>query len=660
MIRCYIAAMSKLNSATGKIQVKNNKFIYQDVNGEKTYKGFQTNEVPSFFFLDRAMQDGFVFDKIIFFTTKECTDDQYLIEEEGEESKEMNSKQYVESRIVCYLEREANEEYKNLICDYLGLCHGDRDAVRKYVEKNVAEKYIEIAADMDNNSLYTRIMGIRSEGEAYSDMEIYFDITGGLRLPQFVSMMFIRAIERLGASVKSVVYADFTARPKRIMDCTNQYSILALTKDYKDPQEMLEDLKKHGIKEDISESFVKYFMHVYEEVSDPDLISSDSARERQKEAKQEVDALSKKGSGMVLGQMAKMSKQMEKRVNEKNPFAGLLRRYQDDNLKTNQDLILKYHEELLKAFYCICLIDLAKDNSMGLNKLLASVKYSLEYYMLGRSDKKGKSYHNSVIDEVDDMLNELKKDIKMDAITLFEKRQKVLDTRYGQYFNNYPIGINKKMYNIFKTYLDNLKMKDSYLWDLQGGNRMNLDCIFKMEMIYFNYGFPFYYNEPYSSKLTTYLVEKNPYFIDDKPQMPRNNYIKDWYNLVIRIDKEWGEKKEEDARGYQSYLDALRNDLIRYIPFQYKNLYWEFDQEYFKETDRYENIEEFLIEMMMRLEEVRPIRNAVAHQDDRISVEDRSKLANKIRGWLEEYRMFADEYMGLRKVKVRSVPNIFK
>lgn len=638
--RYYIAAMSKLNSRTDTIDVQYSDYIYRDRDGQKIFKGFHTNEVPTYFLLDHAISEGFLYDRIVFFTTKECQDQRYYVDMDGKRE-QLNTKEFVEGRIANYIEQHADEQYREKIKKYLGKQYdGVEDLIQQYIKYNVKKNYVEISSDMNNDQLYHSFMSMIDGGDSYSKIEIYYDITGGLRLPQFVSMLLIRAMEDLGASVKRVVYADITRNPKMIKDCTDNYKISTLFNGCSDTKELQNRLKKLGIHDDVSGEDIRQFEETIETITGNNLILSASEKKRHQETAKNVQKIAKNNNGLVVRNMVHKSERAEEKANVDNPFAGLIQKYKEDNPQTNDNLIMTFHEELFKAFYCIYFLDLIEKNTNTKN-LLLSIKYALNYYLMGyeiKIGKKTKVVLHSVIDEAREMLHVLIDHPEFNAVDLFENRMDLFNERYDDYHNDFSLGVKERDSEDFIEYMKN---RQDGMMDENGKVNMDLKALFKIENVYFNYGFPFYYNEPYPT--------------GNNSQWPKKYYQRKLKKLAEKIDTEWVVKKDENKDQYREYINQIEKRLIQEIPFQYKNAYWQFDPQITGKAIKYDSIEAFLKTVMTQMEMVRPFRNDIAHHTNRFKLQEKADMANQIRKWLEEYREFTECYMKEKKIKVRAI-----
>lgn len=632
----YIAAMSKL-IGTGDVLVKNEEYT---VETSTSYFGFQTNEVPSYYLFDRILSDGNVFDKIIILTTKECNQERKVIDNNNEY--EENTKQYFERKIKEHLLKRGDDRCRNPILKVLSL--GDSDITFDkladlYVERVITNNYIELSTEtVSNNDIYINMME-KIGTDRFDEIEIYFDITGGLRLPQFLSMIIIRAMECLKSDVKTVVYANFISTPKRLVDCTSNYRLSNILDGVEDPEEIKNRLELVGV--NTAEEYDKKIVentYIFNNLIGHQLVLDENTKNEVIQSGMEI---SQRNSGLVTVTIEEKIKRATEDISINNPFTRLIKKFKingsnNEDVK-NEDLIVKYYEELIKAFYCIKVINLKGDNEYGIKNLFKSVKYSFDYYMFGKPGKGGKVLFHSVIEEIVSILSQLKENTGLNARELVRSVEMVNCERYADYKNNYPMGINKNRAEDFKKYIEtkNIDIKEYDYPDL-----------IKLQIMYYNYGFPFYYNEIFSW--------------NGESQETRTEYLESLNELAIEIDEKRTSLSDDEYRGY---LDEVKNNICERIPYKYDTAYWNFDKEvveYAQNTLNVNTLEEFLKKVISQLEIIRPVRNQIVHNKSSINTEDLKyiyKLADDIRKWLKEYECFADAFIKGKKIEPRPIPN---
>ena len=637
----YVAAMTKLPFRDGVAKYDMPyKYSYKNEINDKDYiyEGYLTNEAPSYCFFDLLLKENVLFDSIVLFVTPEC-EDRGIVRINDTKYEDINTKEYLEMKFEKYLFNKLTDDmYKFLLERYEVDRYFNEDADKHELIKTylrTAIKYIELTSDMNNSMLYKKIMEVVDDD--YSNVEIFYDITGGPRLPQFISMLFLRAMEQQGATVKKVLYADTTGKDAPIIrNCTENYKISSILKS-DNLEDLYNNLKEIGIEEKFTDEEIDRLNEISESISENTRVSSSSEIKKATEGGKIIEnRRNENGNSIVANYAANENKKAMQSVNNNNPFDKLLKKCNTTKIKEIKEIIKSYNEEF---FGNLIDINLITKKTKKPKDIKPSILNAIIYYSEGFETINGMVLNHSVLGEVKSMLDELKKDTRVDAEDLLKSRMSLDNAYYKKYKNIYPFRnssvqswdfFNKEYKKI--DYVKNGLKTEELIEDVQ-----------KKITIFYNYGFPFYYPEKY--------VYKN----EPDTQAPRDYYLKKVNDLFEEINKK---REIMSSDEYINYLDEVKKNLTIRIPFKKKTIYWEFDDsedilscgEYKKEKYKESNI--FYKEMFERIETIRPYRNAIAHNSDTYKKEEyKELLTNKIIPWLEEYKSFADDYLKIQAEK---------
>ncbi len=572
----YFAAMSLINAYRLKAGEELPRFEVVTESGKKHY-GFHTNEIPTYYYMEKLAEQGQLFDHMEFFVTRECMEKHYTIE-----GREMTTCEYL---VECF-----RKELENLRLEYTTIDHRLSEqfdgSASQYLDKVLHYSLIENTGD--NGELYRKLNEALKRD--LTDTRIYMDMTGGSRLSQIVSLLLMRIMENLGAEVATIIYVDITQDAK-LVDATNNYRICRLIEEKDNDVNFALEAKKLGIEKEVNLEEVK----LVESLKADTLNSIKGAGEQ---TISRIEAIEKKESGQSL--VDRKRDQNVRRIRENisinNPFTKL-KRFETEKLITG------FYEEVAYAFYAVGLIagrekHIGKDerkrySGNGAEKqqreIKELIKQMLFYYILdnrGNEVRNGQLYFHSVIGESHRLLQYLSGHMEISPIQFWRSRCDVENAAYDSYYNRYPV---------FPGKLLNKKLIEEYQMNhgsAYGGNASFIDKWYHYQTVYANYGFPFH------------CVCGSEFY----PEI-RQYYLDKLSELMEELDV-FHEQMSNDE--YRTKLEQTEKKLTERIPFRVDCDKIHIDAERLKKLGLEKT--SFMKELAERMEKVRSYRNDIAHK----------------------------------------------
>ncbi len=592
----YFAAMSIINGSRLNVGDDLPQIEVISESGEK-YSGFQTNEVPTYFYMEKLAKKGHLFDHMEFFVTRECMEKRFKIEKQ-----EKTTCEYLRDRFVQEINR-LREKYGSI--DEI-ICKKYEGETENYLDRVLNYRLIENTSD--NGDLYNKLSEALNINLA--DACVYMDMTGGSRLSQIVSLLLMRIMENLGAKVEMIIYVDITQGAK-IIDATDNYRICRLIELKDNEVNFAKEAEKIGIAKNIDLEEIQLVASLKADVSN-------SIKSVGEQNIKKLDVIDNKTSGNSLIERKKEHsvRQIKETVNIKNPFTRL-------NKLDDEKLIVSFYEEGVYAFYEVGLIRDRENgrsfrknlNNSQLQKQQREVKELIQqmlfyYNMDNRGNKvKGQPYFHSVIGECQRIIHLLSEHTEISPLPLWESRCDVGDDFYKNYRNRYGMfygtELNEKLLEEYQHCHGQINTCDNSFLKMWG----------HYQIVYANYGFPFQF------------VCKNVFYAEI-----RKYYIDKVSELMKEID---GQKKRLENEDYIEKLKEMANTLTERIPLRVDCNKLRIDESILNEQGLEKN--GFMKILAERMERVRPYRNDIAHKLQIYSTEQKKELSSEIRQWVKEY-----------------------
>lgn len=591
-MNCFILNLSKINANENAPFNEIKYYVDDDIE----FSGTQTNEAPTKYFMNSLASNNKVIDKIVVLETKECYE---LIQKIGN----ISTHDYFFNFLKSYIEN--NNQIKMLILEKY-------NSVNEYIENAVVtintSENIELFKDIYNN--------INNEDEK---TDFYIDFTGGSRVNTLLLLYICRLAESLNGEVVEVIYANIQTEKKRLENCTNYYRLFSKV------EIMAEATKNHSYEK---QSEVLYGLDLissteFDEIrnSKLDEISKETENNVRSQKVQTVEQINivkektKKSKGLMKAILNNFNEKTESNVNQSG--------FEKLKLKSNQNLIDSFHDEIIGIFYDKGII-VSADYGDDKDKIREAIKANVSYY-------NGFKFYNGVIPSIKIWIEELKtSDIR--PIVLYLKNIKVFNNRktgefgYWDEKNSHPKGISCEWEDFFCKEMQ----KHNYSYNRSESNYVNNE-IFKKSCLnfnkyqrkYFNSGFPFMckaigINGNFYPEIMEYYLMQTKSLMEKLDDLKKLN--EDEYKIEL-------EKLTDDENALREKIPMLIED----------HTHWKLNDMYF---DSFNKKKEFINSLSKQLEEVRPYRNANAHKNNNsefYNINKQNEIADKIRNWLNDY-----------------------
>lgn len=548
--------------------------------GEDTLVGRHTNEVPSEYYIKKLATKGYCFDKFIMLATNECFSFKYKDRTPGSDRTE---------------EIETIKYHKKCLAEYIR----DTDLIdnpEEYVETHTLIISINNTMITDDfQKIYQNIV-VRSN-DKNEPIEIYMDFTGGSRVTAMTLLLITRILESTGAEVKQVIYGNINQDTKSIDDATKSYNLLKAVEEIA------------GAKEDNDYALQKIFSILEEN-------NLDHFDEATKIAAKEIDDIGMSQASTIKSQSEEIIQSYEKKMSDfssriKGTAQGFSRQIQSKTIqkskassfdkllqKKDKELIMKFHEELTDVFIEKAIIVPDDNNStLSIKNFKTLLKDGMYYYQhtQGESDY-------GVLSTIKSWLEVLKSDLNKNPIDLFNERLDFMNDFYKQ---NPPRCINPVTTWSNQSFCKLIFDRNVYI---EGDDEKSLIIeFFRIQNIYFSYGFPF--------------------MCTNQRGYTHKEIMNHYRELSKKVMRDLQTQKDQNKAAYASRIDQLlQNDseLAKVIPYYAVGA----------KVEKVRDPEKFIKEYLDRLEEVRPVRNIIAHN----GIPDKQKeTVAKIRKWIHEY-----------------------
>lgn len=608
-MNCYIETLSlikKLPAEDYIYRVENKKMLPEEFD-VVCFKGKQTNETPTQYYIWSLAHKQEVIDRMIILVTKECMNN--ALSETGNRT----TYQYYFDKMVEYIYDLANEN----------------SFIRTYLEEKYngsAEKYLNdiirvvmVPEKMDTNEWKDIVSAITEYDNDSESIKLYFDFTGGSRVASLISLLLLRIIEIQNADVKQIIYADAQVwEDKKLTDCTESYEILSHIENIANAND-----SKEKTAERIMQELIKMGLAAEEDLSsmkDFDRKASDATENLKKRSEQETAKEEEK-----LKSDIELSKGLAKAVKQKsfdqthkyNRMSGFEKL--KETRKKPSDLIKDFHEEIFNILYDYEIITYNNSNPSDRRdpKLLIrnAIKANEDYYY--KIWQSGKNTRESgVIPELKKWLKTLKNNNGFTPLKTLERNKNIKLKYYEENVNRkfFVKGITAQRSGNFEKYLSDHNI------DICGESFYKLST---WERVYYNYGFPFMCMSVGSGN-------------DDYPE------IMDYYNnqaeiLMQRLEELQSGNQIEYKKELHRLLDTP-GALEEAVPYMIDMKIWSVNEEKFYSSG---DVSGFIKTLCERIEKVRPYRNAIAHNlDNDFRNSDKQRvIADEIRNWLDEYEI---------------------
>ncbi len=627
-MNCFIETLSFLRT-----NLDVNKFSEKSFSTPKEnliIRGKQTNEAPSKYLMWCLANEGKLFDKTTILVTEECIGEKYRIPG-------LNNRTTYEY----YL-----DEMKRYLCDLAEEFSEIKDILRQryngsvdYYIKNTFDCVLVPSNPSEKESksiVESVVFDNESNGER---IRLSLDFTGGSRVASLIALLLVRILEITNAELDKVVYANILTEPFEIVDLSDSYNLLkrveniAKAKSVGSNQELIKELKKMQL---VTEKDV-------DTAEELDIKSEKAARnlkkmseEKQKEQKNELDDITKKAQGI-----AKMVfKDGTGRIissNKTSPFKKLLQKNGKD--KTDREIIIDFHEEIISILWDLDIISYFDDKGnkkpWQLQEIKNAIKANDLYYSKyikykDRYTKKFITEECGVTTVVKKWLKKLESNDKYEPINNLNHHLRIINKEeYGQEYRYKKEkylrgGISAERTDDFFRYLDenNVILKGTT-------EKERFIELIRIQRVYYNCGFPFMCMSANLTNDKSYPEIMNYYLEKTESLM---NFLQSLYVT--------------DKKAYKELLSELINNdsvLEEHIPYMVEMPVWTINVEKFlsKEAGA-----EFIRELCIRIEKVRPYRNAIAHNLENKFADIRKikTIAKEIKEWVTEYdKMFTQK-----------------
>lgn len=608
-MNCYIETLSLMKKVFPPRQFRlDDQAMVPSGAGERRFSGQQTNEPQTKYYIWKLAQQKQVLDRIIVIVTKECVED--LVEStEGQ-----TSFQFYQLAIVQFLNElcEENTFFKYWLQKHHG---GNAEAYLQAIMKPV------MIPERMETAYWRSIISMISERPEKEPLHLYFDFTGGSRVASLISLLLLRTIEgSQGAEVRQVIYSDVQdPNDPKLVECTGNYAIVSSLEQIavasaggEDSSSKITDaLILLGIADD-TEKAVSQRIDDARGLAEAALRKSDQAH-----AKEMVSAvdLGAKSTTSIAGGYQRKVLESARAASNTSAFQKLCKR-------NDATLIKDFHEEIMGILMDEKVIRFTgktgkKDPKDKLKELL---KINQEYYektlfwfefdrRTGRSERV--SYPAGVCPQVHRWLETLSFNPQMKPLDVLQAFCDVRREEYVCAVNRltYVNGINARNAERYLQYLEEHHIEP---------NEYDFFDVDDWQRVYFNLGFPFacVFNSTVYPEISNYYLQK-----------------------AKRLMKMLEAQQLQDPNVYSDTLKRLLSEpdkLEMEIPLMVKMSQWSVEQTIFASPAEANS---FVTTLCSRIEQVRPYRNAVAHnlENEYRRPERQRDIADRIRGWLEEY-----------------------
>lgn len=587
----YLMTLSLLNkrsffdvegNAIDQIKFKTNEGI--------DFYGRQTNEAPTKYIFYQLAQQGKILDNMMILISSECEEKRFDFLDNK------NTYEYFIDIIKEYINNDIKNNY-HVLYEQIIDTYGDIDSyLNKIIMKVAVSSKPEIDEKNDVFESLIRFITIDKE-----QRNLYVDFSGGSRVSGMVLLTMVRILEKqFNTNIKEVIYADINNQVKKLEVINDYYISLKALEDnaiaYKGGDIASEYLETLGMRRS---SEIKH------ESKNLKNLTSESQKaysdvETEEIRKKIKDESNKEFTDIIAKEMHSQALKNAKANIHNSPFSKML------NLD-NKNLILDFHENLFEIMIDKKYIIQNKGKSEDFKGDVKSQLKANETYYDGQKNYRG------VIQKVVEWLN---KDIA-DYNNAFRNNINLYNKEYYSFKPKFPRGVRKEYYERFVDYL---KENEVYV---EGNDDYDLMKEYsRLSNIYFNYGFPFMCrgdNNKFYSEISDYYLDR----------------VKSLFNYLENY------KNNKDSEVSLLIEDVKKNGidselLKKRIPLMLKSELWKINNEKFNDE---KEAQKFIESLYNKVEEVRPYRNAVAHNlhNEYSPIEKQEEIATKIREWLKEY-----------------------
>ena len=486
---------------------------------------------------------------------------------------------------------------------------------------------VRISKKVDSKSWFEVVNKIIEGVSDEEHIDLYYDFTGGFRIASLVSLLLLKVVEVRNSTVKQVVYVERSGDEKIINDCTDTYSVLSdleqLAIANASPEDraakMTDALKKLGFATDEDQIGLRVLDDIRKKERKNLMMSNGAEYRRSAEDFGKGFA----ASNSIVSNVGKQEIERLRTSSTRSAFRKLI-----DEQKKPEDLIKKFHEELIKVLLDEKILVYNGKKVPGQKKLHDYVSdlvkandsyYSRCYSHFNKKTGKKETVECGVVTEVQKWLEDLRDFAwytpeRTMASRLNTNRQEYIQSLESMWWIK---GFTATMTRRFDDYLKSMKAVPQP----SQGSGFGAERI-AWQRVYYNYGFPFD------------CLSNNG---QEEYSEVRDYYLAEALALMDRL----GNLQKEEPAAYRRELERLRTDrkrLEEYLPYMTETELpgIRLSRERFSSSDM---ADQFLRTISRQLQEVRPYRNAVAHElkNEYGTPEALLAEANRIRGWLEEY-----------------------
>lgn len=570
----YLTTLSLINDFRSFTQVE-----YESDLGKFT--GYLSNEAPFKYEITNLAKSGEIFDNFILFVTDEVMDD--VKKNAGNRT----TIQYFTDFMIQYITEIAEQypEVKQKLEQY--------SSIEEYVKKSI--HCMRVVNTPSEKEQWGPIINFLTE---YFDPDnptyYYVDYTGGSRVASMAVTLLLHFLEKLTAKVQQIIYADILKNNKQISELTSHYNIIneyenLYLKDY------LKILKNLGFDVDPEAEDAAQVLENIQKAQSININRDDQAR---KEFQKRIEQTKKESqfSNNLIKAIINDIAARAAAVNESDAFTKLLNKRDDDLIKGFRENIV----EILIDHDVICQTGNSQKKKKNFKKdtkdnILVVDNYYEKY------NNNGEMF-SGVIYQLQQLFLRCRVSDK-DPIQLFNELSDIRNMTIKEY---YAVSASAIQTRAFTNFIEqnNIQFEEESQW-----NRLHwYETYHELQNIYLNNGFPF-------ACTTKNNVLKN---------------VEDYYHSKVNtLLKELSDLKRTDREAYQKRIKELSSIevLEKEIPEELNFNFW-----------KTRNVPDgFEIELVKRIQTVRPYRNAISHNLKRDPIQEK-EIADNIREWIKEYQ----------------------
>ena len=545
------------------------------------FTGYLSNEAPFKYEITNLAKSGEIFDNFILFVTDEVMDD--VKKNAGNRT----TIQYFTDFMIQYITEIAEQypEVKQKLEQY--------SSIEEYVKKSIhCMRVVNTPSEKEQWGLIIKFL------TEYFDPDnptyYYVDYTGGSRVASMAVTLLLHFLEKLKAKVQQIIYADILKNNKQISELTSHYNIIneyenLYLKDY------LKILKNLGFDVD---SKAEDAAEVLENIQKAQSININRDDQTKKEYQKRIEEMKKESqfSNNLIKAIINDIAARASAVNESDAFTKLLNKRDDDLIKGFRENIV----EILIDHDVICQTGNSQKKKKNFKKdtkdnILVVDNYYEKY------NNNGEMF-SGVIYQLQQLFLRCRVSDK-DPIQLFNELSDIRNMTIKEYYAVSASAIQTRAFTNFIE-INNIEFEEESQW-----NRLDwYETYHELQNIYLNNGFPF-------ACTTKNNVLKN---------------VEDYYHSKVNtLLKELSDLKSADRETYQKRVKELSSIevLEKEIPEELNFNFW-----------KTRNVPDgFEIELVKRIQTVRPYRNAISHNLKRDPIQEK-EIADNIREWIKEYQ----------------------